>query len=347
MADSFDFHDRLGAGYFGEVWRATDTGLNAERALKLVPPSKVIDAANFFRESQTLKSVEHPNIVRVEETGTMADGRQYVAMEYLKKGSVEDEARGDTLPLTRTKRLMIDVLRGLGHAHNKGIIHRDVKPANILVGDASEGKLSDFGLAMPAGIDLKKLGVKEYAYTLHLAPEINGLAGFSIQSDIYACGVTLYRLINGDSMLPSLLPMDAQALAKIGKFPDRSSYRHYIPRPLRTLVNKAMHVDPAKRYQSADAMRHALERITLEKNWREKKTHTGAIWTCGWDNKCYTVEIGMTKSNDWEVVVKKGRTKRALRTISNLSLREAGVTKARAHTHAKRILQDYVLGRIT
>ncbi len=83
MAVGFDFKERLGAGHFGEVWRVIDTGLNAERALKLILPTKVPNPANFFHEAQVLKAAEHPNLVKVEDTGTMADGRIYVAMEYL------------------------------------------------------------------------------------------------------------------------------------------------------------------------------------------------------------------------------------------------------------------------
>lgn len=149
MAVSFDFKRRLGSGYFGEVWQAVDTGLGCEVALKCIPPDKIINQGNFFQEAQVLKASEHANIVQVYDTGTLSDGRIYVSMEYLAKGSLEDEARGAPIALSRAKRLMVDVLRGLGHAHDQGIVHRDVKPANILIGDAGQGKLSDFGLALP------------------------------------------------------------------------------------------------------------------------------------------------------------------------------------------------------
>ncbi|MBI1954952.1 MAG: serine/threonine protein kinase, partial [Acidobacteria bacterium] len=240
MAGQFDFHERLGAGNFGEVWLVTDTGLNAERALKVIPPDKVLNKQNFFQEAQLLKAVEHPNIVRVHETGSLADGRLYVAMEYLSKRSLEDEAKGSYIPLTRAKRLMIDVLRGLGYAHSKDVIHRDIKPANILVGDSSEGKLSDFGLAVPSGLDLKGLGVKDYAYTLHLAPEVKSPNDYTVLTDIYACGVTLYRLVNGDTFLPTIPPAEVLKLARQGKFPDRTAYRDFVPRPLRLITNRAL-----------------------------------------------------------------------------------------------------------
>src|SRR6266705_2962359 len=105
MPQRFHYQRRLGAGHFGEVWLVTDLGLGAERAVKLIPPNKVLNPTNFFQEAQILKAVEHPNIVRVHETGTMADGRLYVSMEFLPRGSLEDEAGGAPLPLTRVKRV--------------------------------------------------------------------------------------------------------------------------------------------------------------------------------------------------------------------------------------------------
>jgi serine/threonine-protein kinase len=344
MAGSFDFQKRLGAGHFGEVWLVVDTGLNSERAVKLIPPTKVLNPKNFFQEAQLLKAVEHPNVVRVHETGEMDDGRLYVAMEYLEKGSVEDEVQGAYMPLTRVKRLAIDVLRGLEYAHSRGVIHRDIKPANILIGSCGEGKLSDFGLAVPAGLDLKSLGVKDYAYQLHLAPEVKSANDYTVFTDIYAFGVTLYRLANGDTFLPAIPIAEARLLSLAGKFPDRSRYRDFVPRPWRIIINKAMEVNPKLRFQSAEEMRHAIEKVKAEKNWIEKTLSGGVEWTCGWDNRCYEVARRWHPDGTWEVVVRKGQSRKALRRISNLCLES--VSKSRAEQHSRRVLQDFVLGRL-
>jgi serine/threonine protein kinase len=213
MAVSFDFRRRLGAGYFGEVWDAIETGLGHRVALKCIPPDRIINQGNFFQEAQVLKASEHPNIVHVNDTGKLDDGRIYVSMEYLSGGSVEDEAQGAPLPLSRAKRLMVDILRGLGHAHNRGIMHRDIKPANMLIGNNGEGKLSDFGLALPDIHGLDTTQLKQYQYVLHLAPEVRRIEDYTQLSDIYACGVTLYRLVNGDSNLPQITPAQAHLLA--------------------------------------------------------------------------------------------------------------------------------------
>lgn len=344
MAASFDFKERLGAGHFGEVWRVIDTGLDAVRALKLIPPTKVLNPNNLFQEAQILKAAEHPNVVKVEETGTMDDGRIYIAMEYLPKGSLEDEAKGSYVYLTRAQRIVVDALRGLQYAHEKNLLHRDIKPANILVGKNGEGKLSDFGLAVPTGANLQTLGIKDYAYLLHLAPEVILNRKYSVLSDVYAAGVTLYRIVNGDSYLPVLDPADVRQAALDGRYPDRSRYREFVPRPFRALINRAMDPLSRRRFRSAEDMRHSLERITLQMNWNEQTLLNGMRWTSGRNNRCYEVTRIKGPGKTWNVEIKKGCSKYDLRRV--VAFCRNGVTKKRAEQLTKRILQDYVLGRL-
>jgi serine/threonine protein kinase len=344
VAAAFDFRRRLGAGNFGEVWLVTDTGLNAERALKLIPLARVLNPQNLFQEAQILKAVEHPNIVHVFETGTMEDGQLYLSMEYLPKGSLEDEAEGSYVLLTRAKRLMIDVLRGLEHAHSRGVIHRDIKPANILVGSSGEAKLSDFGLAIPAGQDLALLGAKQYIYALHLAPEVHGPKDYTVLTDIYACGVTLYRLVNGDRMMPPIAPHEARALALLGKLPDRAAYREFIPMSLKRIINKAIQVDPARRYQSASELQREIEGLTVEKNWSERVLQDGVEWSCSWNNRLYEVTRRRRADGRWDVLVRRGPTKTALRRISQLC--HEGLSRSEAERRTRRTLQDFVVGKL-
>jgi serine/threonine-protein kinase len=344
MASTFDFQERLGAGHFGEVWRVIDTGLAIERALKLIPPAKVLNPANFFHEAQMLKAVEHANVVRVEDTGRLDDGRIYVAMEYLPKGSLEDESKGSYVELTRVKRLMIDVLRGLEHAHSRGVLHRDIKPANILIGRTLEGKLSDFGLAVSAGMDLKTLGVKQYAYVVHMAPELYRGRLNTVSTDIYACGMTMYRIVNGDAFF--ILPPQDELEERVcrGAFPDRQAYRDFIPLPVRRLINRALEIRPGDRFQSADEMRRAVEQLVIEKNWIERKLTNGTEWRCGWDQKCYEVQCVSNAQGKWGLSVRKGPSRHAMRRVTALCAQDLTIDNARKKT--KRILQDYVLGKI-
>lgn len=337
MAASFDFRKRLGTGYFGEVWRAVDTGLGCEVALKCIPADKIINPANLHQEAQTLKASEHSNIVKVTETGTLDDGRIYVSMEYLPNGSVEDEASGALLGLPRAKRLMIDVLRGLGHAHRQGIVHRDIKPANIMIGNSSEGKLSDFGLAVPdiASVDASQF--KQYQYRLHLAPEVRKFTDYTPISDIYACGVTLYRLVNGDTYLPSIDLAEATRRARRGDFPPRDQYRDFIPTSLRRLINKALSVKPVERYQSANEMRHALEQQKLLVAWRERKTHRGTVWKGeSLDERQFHVSLSQNVDSKWEIEVKTGSANKLRRKNADC---HGNLTKAKGRQLARRILQ--------
>jgi serine/threonine protein kinase len=125
----FEFQKRLGSGYFGTVWLARDTGLDVDRAIKLISREKIKEE-NVFHEAQILQAAQHRNVVRIFGTGEQDDETIYIAMEYLPKGSLDDEARGAYVDLTRARRLMIDVLRGLEHLHENGILHRDLKPGN-------------------------------------------------------------------------------------------------------------------------------------------------------------------------------------------------------------------------
>lgn len=344
MTVSFDFKKRLGSGYFGEVWHAIDTGLNAECALKCIPKDKVINQDNFFQEAQVLKAAEHANIVRVKDTGELADGRIYVAMEYLKHGSLEDEASGGLIKLSRARELMIDLLRGLQYAHSQSIVHRDIKPANILIGDAMEGKLSDFGLALPDFSKLNLSSVKQYQYILHLAPEVAKFTDYDFLSDIYACGVTFYRLVNGDSYLPAVAPSVARSMALAGNFPDRNKYRSFIPRGFRQVINTALNVDPLSRYQSAEEMRRAIERLVVCIDWEEDIVSSGTRWR-GENSKAHEVLLYEdASSKSWGIEVKRGRSHSALRRVTEAC--KAGMKHAEALKFASKLMQDHVIGKV-
>lgn len=343
MSAGFDFKKRLGSGYFGEVWRAIDLGLNVECAVKCIPRDKVLNKKNFYQEAQTLKAVEHDNIVAVSETGTLSDGRIYVVMEFLPSGSLEDEAKGGYVPLSRAKKLMIDVLRGLEHAHGCGIVHRDIKPANIMIGNNLEGKLSDFGLALPDLSSLDISAVKGYQYVLHLAPEVEKFSQHTALADIYACGITLYRLVNGDSLLPSINPSEARRLAKKGEFPDRSSYRGFVPASLKKVINRAIEVDPGKRFQSAEEMRRALEQVEVAVDWDENVLAGGKQWIGAAGKTRVVVERMMEADGTWSVTVNKGQEGKSLRRDNSKCA--SGLTEKQAKRSAYRILQKFVNGK--
>ena len=343
MAIGFDFKRRLGNGHFGEVWYAIDLGLNCECAVKCIPPEKVINKKNFYQEAQILKAAEHDNIVAVRETGQFSDKRIYVVMEYLQNGSLEDEAQGGYIPLSRAKRLMIDVLRGLEHAHSKKIVHRDIKPANILIGNRNEGKLSDFGLALPDISSLDLSALKGYQYLLHLAPEVNVFKEHTVLADIYSCGITLYRLVNGDSYLPVIKPHEAKNLAKRGEFPDRKHYRGFIPSSIKKIINKAMSVNPAERFSSAQKMRRAIEKVQIAVDWKEDLLSNGKKWYCILNANSIELERCRQSDDNWSVVLRKGKTGKKLKRVTSFCMEN--LSEKQAMRAAYRILQRFVNGK--
>jgi len=291
MADTFTPKSRLGAGAFGEVWLAYDGALDIDRAVKLILPNRITSQENFFEEAQILKRLEHPNIVRVDDAGRMDDGRLYIAMQYEAAGSIADRAAGAPMPTRDALALVCGALRGLEHAHNCGVVHRDIKPGNILIGSSGEGKLSDFGLATYVGAGG---AASPQGYIAHAAPEIIRDEYASVLTDIYAVGVTLYRLLNGDDYLTP--PEDRETAICDGRFPDRNRYRLFIPRSLKTIVNRAMHVEPQSRYQSSRDLRQALERTRIACNWYEEPISDGILWRTKLKNKA--VEVMLTRLSD-------------------------------------------------
>ena len=260
----------------------------------------------------------------------------------LPKGSLEDEAEGAYVHMSRAIRLMVDVLRGLEYAHSKGIIHRDIKPANILIGDAMQGKLSDFGLAISKNSFSKSIGVKDYAYIFHLAPEVDTFDDYSNLSDIFSCGVTLYRLVNGDSYLPRLASDRVREGICNGTYPDRNKYREFIPRQLRRIINQAMSLDPKRRYQSAEQFRHAIEKVPTYANWNEQILADRMRWTFGREKECIEVECISLQSGKYSVQTRRGSCKHTLRRITKMS--RSNISQKEAITFSQTILQGFVTG---
>lgn len=265
----FERLKRLGSGNFGEVWLVFDKALGVRRAVKYVDPSRIHDPTNFYQEPKTLMALRHENIVRVEDAGILSSGALYISMEYLRRGSIDSKYKGAPVPLSRSLAMLQDVCWGLEYAHEKGYIHRDTKPANILIGDLNKAKLSDFGLAVkvPRGAS-----ASPYGYLTHVAPEVFSTGSTTVQSDIYALGVTAYRIVNGDGFLPEISDTgEIQDAIISGDYPNRNHYRPFIPTRLKRVINRCMAVDPSERYGSAAEFRKALEKIHVHCDWKWKR----------------------------------------------------------------------------
>lgn len=331
----------LGRGYFGEVWLAEHEGFATNYAVKFVPAANVTSPTEFDREPRLLKRLEHPNIVKVHDTGRLPNGDLFIAMEYLRQGSLAAELRGDPLDLRDLKRIFCGVMRGLQYAHDQGFVHRDIKPANILIGDDLSGKLGDFGLATQLGP--RGTASPQFYYT-YVAPEVLSSNETSKTSDICAMAVTLYEALNGKSYLPAPTSLDhLKQMITAGKFPDREYYRVYVPKKLRKVINKAMSVIPSERFRSAEEFRHALEQVPIRANCKEQTSQTCFEWDSQAEGERLTVSMSPEPGGKWRVETERQTaTGASPRRVTRLCRRNLTGPQARKTVH--RITSGFVSG---
>jgi serine/threonine-protein kinase len=258
---------RIGEGGSGIVYQARHRGLRLDVAVKLLHADLQRDAEfvrRFEAEALLASRLDHPNITRVLDFGQEKDGLLYLAMEYLDGKSLRDElGREGRLPLTRVVPILSQLCAGLTHAHVRGLVHRDVKPENVVLtrgldddGHAIEVvKLCDFGIALvheSAAQAGESSGTPDY-----MAPEQILGEPPDPRNDVYACGVLLYELLSGEVPFPGEL-QDLVARKRAGVYePLGNRVRGLDPRVER-IVARALAVDKNERFASARDLRSAL-----------------------------------------------------------------------------------------
>ena len=195
-------------------------------------------------------------------------------MEYVSGGSFENLLRSEFVPIIETVRIVKQVLFALEHAHSRGIVHRDVKPANIMLA-GSCAKLSDFGTAMHPVTGIR---VTDQFYRPHASPEAVNGREFSAVSDVFATGMTLLRAANNQSNWDAILNgRDWRQDVLEGRLADVIGFTEFVPTKIRRIIKKAVKPAPEDRYQSASEMRQALERLVPARAWSRVNEH---IWKC-------------------------------------------------------------------
>ena len=251
--DGFRVEERIGAGGMGVVYKATQLSLDRSVAIKVLPESLAKNETfldRFHREADLLSRLSHPNVVAIIDRGEV-DSRAYVVMEYVDGQSLREIMKRGPLPPNESLAIVRSVLSALEHAHEKGIVHRDVKPENVLIAPGGVVKVADFGLARlldPADVTRLTrthtlLGTYEY-----MAPEQRErVKEADERSDIYATGVLLYEMIAGE------LP--------IGRFEPLSAKHAECDARLDDVVSRSLEKNPARRYQRAVDMADAVSRV--------------------------------------------------------------------------------------
>lgn len=253
--------ERLGHGGMGEVFAAHDLRLDREVALKLLRAD--LAEQNGMRERVVAEArlaarLSHPHVVGVLDTGEQ-DGRPFVVMERLSGRTLRDELSGGAMPAERVRDVGLQVLRALAAAHELGIVHRDVKPGNIL--DAGQGtwKVADFGIAKWVHADETLTGTGELLGSpSYLAPErIEGQQA-GPASDLYAVGVLLYEALCGRKPFEGDDPFALATAIRDGAFEPPASVLPDADQGVVAVIERAMRLDPKERYESAEAMAAAL-----------------------------------------------------------------------------------------
>jgi eukaryotic-like serine/threonine-protein kinase len=259
----------LGSGGFGSVFLAEDTWIDKKVAIK-VPHRQQIDATEMLKEPRLLASLSHPNIVTVL-TAEKEAGIFFIVMEYVTGETLEQVIqREGAIELTRALDFTCQICNAVDHAHRAGILHRDLRPGNMLVSDTGLVKVTDFGTSR--FLEIAAHGTTVIGSPPYMAPEqFYGKAVFA--SDIYSVGVTMYQMLTGELPYDTPAPGDIERLMR-GELITAPRVRNArIPKAISDIVLKALAPDPTQRYQRAAEL---LNDVLAAREPRARRPGAGA-----------------------------------------------------------------------
>lgn len=267
--------EKLGAGGQGTVYKALDTKLNRTVVIKVLPPELTAKTANFKRferEAQLCSQLDHPNICTIYDYHE-ANGIYYIAMQFVDGKNVRQLVAGRPLELRSALSIAVQVCDALAYTHSRGIIHRDIKAGNIMVTDAGQVKILDFGLAKllqddpddyPPGVDraeLTEVGIP-YGTATYAAPEQAKGERADHRADIFSTGVLLYEMLTGIWAFQGKTVIDVRHQVLHGTPKPLADMRNQqLPPQLQQIIDKALAKEPKNRYQKISLMRDDIRNV--------------------------------------------------------------------------------------
>src|SRR5215510_4369674 len=267
----------LGSGGMGEVWRAKDTRLNREVAIKLLPASCATDAdrlGRFKQEALATSSLNHPNILTIYDIGSL-NGAPYIVAELLEGDELRDQLNEGALPVGRCVEYARQITQGLAAAHEKGIVHRDLKPENLFVTIDGRVKILDFGLAklrpsQLSGMDSQAPTQKKITNpgtvlgtVGYMSPEQVRGQEADHRADIFSFGVILYEMLSGRRAFGGESAIEAMNAILKEEPPNLGETNAKTSPALEKIVRRCLDKKPERRFQTASDLGFALEALSL------------------------------------------------------------------------------------
>ncbi|HEY0432011.1 MAG TPA: protein kinase, partial [Pyrinomonadaceae bacterium] len=278
----------LGEGAMGVVYLGEHTSLGRRAAIKFLSQTTKEYRARFLDEARAVSALNHPNIATVFDYGETTAGQPYIVMELIEGQTLSDKLSPGSLPLKEAVGIVSQMAEGLGEAHRQGIVHRDVKPSNVVITDRGQAKVLDFGLVkqIPGQAGTGEGGNRKtlpsartrsdviVGTPLYLSPEQATGKVVDGRSDLFALGAVLYECITGQSAFGggSVMEIGAQVLHVTPTLPSKLNDR--IPPELDRITMKAIEKKPEDRYQTADELIADLRLVlpTLDDDYRRGRS---------------------------------------------------------------------------
>jgi serine/threonine protein kinase/ligand-binding sensor domain-containing protein len=259
--------EQVGRGGMATVYKAYQPAMDRYVAVKVLPAHFMQDPTfveRFEREARTIARLEHPHILPVHDYGKTSDGTTYIVMRYIEAGTLSDLLRRGSLSLNKVIDLFSQIGDALAYAHEQGVIHRDMKPSNVLVDPRGQAFLTDFGLARMVEGDSNLTGSMVVGTPTYMAPEQGQGRPADIRSDIYSLGIILYEMVTGRPPFEAETPMAVMIKHMTEPLPLPSQLNPELLPAVERVILKALAKEPDARYQAVADMTKALQEAVTE-----------------------------------------------------------------------------------